>query len=188
LSCLARFGSGSACRSLWQGFVLWNRGNQEDGLDSHGTPLPFLMPDLAAGIILLKESPKEISSREAMAITQKTSPGYSQWVTHTEKDLVSIQKIIQEADFKALGDLTEKNALALHEVMGLATPSISYTNQETLATIERIYELRSQGLSVYWTQDAGPNLKLLFLKKDEGMVRNAFPNLWVSDPFAAFVF
>ena len=187
LSCLARLGSGSACRSLWQGFVLWNRGTQEDGFDSHGTPLPFLMPDLVAGIIVLQESPKEISSREAMEITQKTSPGYSQWVDHTEKDLVSILKILQEEDFKALGDLTEKNALALHNVMGSAIPSISYTNQETLATIERIYALRAQGLSVYWTQDAGPNLKLLFLKKDEHMVRKAFPNLWVSYPFSAFV-
>lgn len=34
LSCVARQGSGSACRSMYGGFVQWKMGEQEDGKDS----------------------------------------------------------------------------------------------------------------------------------------------------------
>ncbi|NCX93179.1 MAG: diphosphomevalonate decarboxylase, partial [Gammaproteobacteria bacterium] len=36
LSVLARLGSGSACRSFWPHWVKWQKGERDDGLDSHG--------------------------------------------------------------------------------------------------------------------------------------------------------
>jgi diphosphomevalonate decarboxylase len=46
LSILSRLGSGSACRSLWSGFVEWQCGSDILGLDSYGHPLNQPWPAL----------------------------------------------------------------------------------------------------------------------------------------------
>ncbi len=49
--------------------------------------------------------------------------------------------------------------------------------------MRKIWRLREDGLSVYFTMDAGPNLKVLFLKKDMASVKKAFPKIQVVAPF-----
>ena len=51
-------------------------------------------------------------------------------------------------------------------------------------TMRKIWGLRQQGLQLYYTQDAGPNLKLLFLKKVLEIVCDIFPEIEVIQPFA----
>jgi diphosphomevalonate decarboxylase len=50
--------------------------------------------------------------------------------------------------------------------------------------MQKIWELREQGLQLYFTQDAGPNLKLLFLQRDIENVRAHFPEVEIIQPFA----
>jgi len=49
--------------------------------------------------------------------------------------------------------------------------------------MKKVWELRANGLPVYFTQDAGANLKLIFLEKDRALVEQAFSNLIVIKPF-----
>ncbi len=77
LSILARLGSGSACRSVWQGFVEWQKGCREDGMDSHGLALNATWPQLRIGLLILHSEQKYLSSREAMERTKTSSPFYS---------------------------------------------------------------------------------------------------------------
>ena len=71
----------------------------------------------------------------------------------------------------------------MHATMALATPSIHYSQPETDRAKATIKQLRKDGVDVYYTQDAGPNLKLLFLKKDEKKILSLFPDLLVVKPF-----
>jgi len=79
LSLLARLGSGSACRSLWHGFVLWQRGELDNGMDSVAKPLDQQWPELRIGLLLVNQHKKSISSRDAMLQTVNTSPLYATW-------------------------------------------------------------------------------------------------------------
>ncbi len=184
LAILARLGSGSATRSLWQGFVEWPMGLREDGLDSFGVPLDVVWPDLRIGLLVVEAGPKAFSSRAAMQQTVLSSPFYKTWTLEQPKALSMMKIAIQERDFESLGLLTERNALALHALMSTANPPIVYSNAQTLAAIHQIWGYRKEGFKIFFTQDAGPNLKILFLKKDLEALKAFFPTLEVADPFA----
>ncbi|MGI0120431.1 diphosphomevalonate decarboxylase [Zooshikella sp. RANM57] len=183
LSILARLGSGSAVRSLWPGFVEWKKGSQADGMDSHGTPLPFTWPNLRIGLYIINSNQKQLSSREAMQRTVVSSPSYRSWPTRIEHDLLEIKKAIEERDFTLFGKTVENNAIAMHAMMAEAKPPIKYGFPETLKLIQQVFYLRSIGLPVYFTQDAGPNLKLLFLASETREISKVFPTMEMIAPF-----
>lgn len=177
LSMLARLGSGSASRSLWDGFVEWHQGEREDGMDCYAEPLMFDWPELRIGLVIDHPEEKVISSREAMRLTVETSPFYKQWPEKVANDLVRVKQAISDRDFKLFGETAESNALAMHATMLTAEPSILYWQPETVAAMQKIGQLRVEGIPVYFTEDAGANLKLLYLEKDEYAVQTAFPKM-----------
>jgi diphosphomevalonate decarboxylase len=177
LSILARRGSGSACRSLWHGFVEWQAGKLDNGMDSFATPLPQEWHELRIGLLLFNTEKKSISSRAAMHQTVLTSPFYREWPQIVAKTLVTLHSAIDEKDFSLLGATAEANALAMHSTMLTSEPSICYWLPETVATMQKIWQLRAQGLELYFTQDAGPNLKLLYLQQDEHLIQETFPSI-----------
>lgn len=177
LSILARLGSGSAARSFWQGFVKWNRGVRPDGMDSFAEPLTVTWPELCLGILILNKEQKKISSREAMQRTVLTSPFYKAWPHQVEKDFGIMVKALEEKNFPLLGATVESNALAMHATMLTSHPPICYIEPKTLVAMQKVWELRLHGLPLFFTQDAGPNLKLLFLKQNQKEVEANFPTL-----------
>ncbi|MBS0349805.1 MAG: diphosphomevalonate decarboxylase [Proteobacteria bacterium] len=183
LSILARLGSGSAARSIWHGFVEWQAGKAENGMDSHGLLLPIAWPELRVGLHLLDSRQKSISSREAMKRTVLTSVLYSAWPQQVQNDMEAIKQALHEQDFMHLGQVAEANALAMHATMHSAWPPVMYSLPETVAAMHKVWQLRSEGLAVFFTQDAGPNLKLLFLASNQQAVTSAFPNLKICQPF-----
>lgn len=183
LSVLARLGSGSACRSLWDGFVEWKMGVDQQGFDSFGHSIKDTWPTLCIGLVMISEKPKAISSREAMAITVKTSQLYSAWPKQVADDLKKIKMAIAEQNFTLLGSTAEHNALSMHATMMASQPAIVYSQPETLQTMSTIWHARAQGLPLYFTQDAGPNVKLLFLENDSQQVQKIFPDIEIISLF-----
>ncbi len=183
LSMLARIGSGSAARSLYSGFVVWHAGINQDGLDSYAEQLDVKWPEFQIGILKLSNNKKPISSRSAMQRTVNTSKRYRKWPKRAADDLEKIKISILEGNFSRMGQIAEDNALEMHATMREAVPSIDYFISETWIQIKKIQKLRNNGLSIYLTIDAGPNIKLLFQRKDAHIVIKEFDSLEIIDPF-----
>lgn len=179
LSILARLGSGSAARSLWNGFVEWHKGERDDGMDSYAEPYDVTWPALRVGIVSITHAEKSVSSRKAMQQTVENSVLYESWPKKVAEDLAKIKQALRTNDFTLLGSTAESNALAMHATMLASWPPVCYFLPETIATMHKIWELRQQGIAVYFTEDAGPNVKLLFLEKDVAQIKQVFPEVEV---------
>lgn len=187
LSILARLGSGSASRSIEHGFVEWRPGSLEDGSDSYAEPLDAVWPEFRIGILTLSSAEKPVGSGEGMQRTLDTSTLYHAWPREVARALPIIRQAIHDRDFPTLGAAAEQNALSMHATMIAAWPPILYWRPKTVATLHQVHQLRAQGLGVYATLDAGPNVKLLFLEKDQPALCEAFPELQVVEPFSTAV-
>ncbi|TAN36187.1 MAG: diphosphomevalonate decarboxylase [Verrucomicrobia bacterium] len=185
LSILARLGSGSACRSLFDGFVEWHAGKAASGMDSFAEPLKFNWPDLRVGLVMISDKEKSIGSRDAMQHTRDTSPLYAAWPETVTRDLAELKTAIRTRNFTKLGEIAEGNALAMHATMIAARPSVLYWLPGSVEAIHAVHALRAEGCEVYFTMDAGPNLKLLFRKADVRCVVKEFSDLQVVAPFSA---
>lgn len=154
LSNITRLGSGSACRSLFGGLVVWEKTGEvytirEDGFD-------FIMV-----FVLLTTQKKSISSKQAMKNTVTTSPYYETWVSKTTRDLIAMKHAIHVEDLKTIGELTQSSALAMHASMLSAIPPTLFLTHHSLDIIHAIMDLQNQGEFAYPTMDAGMHVKVL---------------------------
>lgn len=166
LSRLARQGSGSACRSLFGGFVEWQAGQREDGLDSFAVPLRSHVPNGSPWkptmiVLVLTSAHKAIGSGDGMQRTVETSPLYASWLESISIDLSDMRAGILAQDFEKVGALMEHNALKMHATALAARPSVLYWEPASVALIHHIQHLRQEGVPCYLTMDAGPNVKVL---------------------------
>jgi diphosphomevalonate decarboxylase len=169
LSQLARQGSGSACRSVFGGYVEWRKGKCEDGSDSYGIRIEENW-DISILSVLVTTEPKKVSSREGMKRTVETSPFYASWVEEAEKDLLLAKAAIKEQNFTKLGQVSEANSLKMHATTLGANPPFFYWNSSTLEVMSRVQSLRSAGMEAYFTIDAGSNVIVLCQSEDEQAV------------------
>lgn len=178
LSGLARIGSGSAARSVFGGFVLMERGCLKDGSDALARPLMDERQwPMEVVIAITSEKAKTHSSRQGMMHTMATSPYYQRWVEHNEQRLVMAQQAVANKDFEALADLSEASALQMHASALAAEPGVIYWHGATLDCIHRIRELRQAGVAVFFTVDAGPQVKAVCLPEAATFVADALQSV-----------
>lgn len=160
----ARMGSGSAARSIFGGFVEMHKGVRADGADSIAEPiLNGEAWPLEVVIAISQRGKKAVGSTEGMLRTATTSPFYRAWVEHQPADLDQARTAIRQRDFEALTAVSEGSALAMHGLAMSARPGLLYFNATTMACLHRVIELRSDGVSVFFTVDAGPQVKAVCL-------------------------
>ena len=184
-SILARLGSGSAARSLADGFVEWHAGAAPDGMDSFAAPLEATWPELRVGALVLCAAEKPVGSREGMRRSVATCEFYRELPARVARDWAELKTAIAARDIAALGTVAAGNALAMHALMAATRPPLVYALPETMTALHAIWAARRDGLPLWFTMDAGPNVKLIFTRAAESQVRALFPAVQVVAPFAS---
>lgn len=168
LSSLARFGSGSACRSIPGGFVEWH--SDLPSGDSYATSLaPPEHWELNDCIVILSEQHKPISSEVGMRLAN-TSPLQKARVLDTPRRLDICRSAILNKDFDALAQVTELDSNLMHAVMMTSQPPLFYWHPTSLEIMKVVKDWQKEGLSVTYTLDAGPNVHVICLQSALGEV------------------
>ena len=153
----ARRASASAARSLYGGYVTLSGGDDPASwiarpeLDAAAWPL-------AVVIAICSDRPKAVSSSDGMR-RSRTSPYYARWTETAAADFTAARGAVAARDFARLADTAEANCLAMHAVMLSARPGLLYWTGATVECIERVRQLRADGERVFFTIDAGPQVK-----------------------------
>lgn len=159
LSRLARKGSGSACRSIPDGFVEWfaGTGDHDSYAESIANPDDWGLIDCIA---LVNTKHKSIGSSQGHALAG-SSPLQVARVADTPRRLDLCRQAILQRDFDALAEITELDSNLMHAVMATSTPPLIYYLPATIEIIHAAGRWRREGLPVCYTIDAGPNVHVL---------------------------
>ena len=171
LSEFARRGSGSASRSIFGGYVEWALGERADGEDSVARPI--LDADawpLRVAVAITSTAEKAIGSTEGMNRTAETSPYQRAWIDTQEADLAEARAAIVARDFERLADISEFSCLKMHALAMAAKPGLLYWNAATMAAMHAVRALRASGVPVFFTIDAGPQVKAICLPEAAAQV------------------
>ncbi len=167
LAQISKFASGSSSRSFFGPVGMWDKNTGE--VSEVKTDLK-----LAMIVLVLNEEKKIISSRKGMALCMETSTSFDEWIRQSEIDFENMKKYLSEGDFSKVGELTEENALRMHETTKNANPPFTYLTEKSFDAMEYVKELRKQGEKCYFTMDAGPNVKVLCLEEDFERLKDIF--------------
>ena len=156
--------SGSAARSILGGIVKLNNQSQKIRITQLLSPNDW---PLRVVIAITDKKEKAISSSKAMKLSADTSPFYSSWVEDQNDDIKEANSFISKKDFEGLASISEHNCMKMHSIMWTTRPSIVYWNSTTIDCMHAIRDLQRNGESVFFTIDAGPQIKAICLPENE---------------------
>ena len=178
ISKMARMGSGSACRSVFGGFVKWEMGQQADGNDSLAIQVApkSHWPEMRAIILVANDAKKAVSSTSGMQTTVETSTLFQHRIKHVVPERMRLmEQAIRERNFTVFADVTMQDSNQFHSVCLDTYPPIFYLNDTSKQIIQFVHLLNQHmGKTVVaYTFDAGPNAVLYVLESDVDLVLRA---------------
>jgi len=168
LSILARLGSGSAARSIPDGFVQWKAGKTSD--DSYAYSLYDQNYWDLRDIIVIVSAERKKTSSTAGHDNAASSIFFQTRLKNLPRKIKNLKNALKKKEFKSFGEIIEQEAIELHTVMMTQKPPLFYWNSDTINIVHKVHDWRDDGLSVFFTIDAGPNMHLICEGKDEEKV------------------
>ncbi|KAF7211884.1 diphosphomevalonate decarboxylase [Nothobranchius furzeri] len=170
LSGIARQGSGSACRSMYGGFVQWIMGNRDDGKDSIAQQVEpeSHWPELRILVLVASAKRKPIGSTSGMQTSVQTSV----LLKHRAESVVphrmdKMIKAVQKRDFAAFAEITMKDSNQFHATCLDTYPPIFYLNSVSQQIIHLVHRYNGhyRESRVAYSFDAGPNAVIFTLQQ-----------------------
>lgn len=181
LSTIARQGSGSACRSMFGGIVLWRKGQKADGSDSYAEQAfdENYWPELVDNIVVVSQSKKKVSSRAGMRQTIETNPLFKSRPEAAEKRLREFIDAYRNRNLDSISRIMIADNNEMHALMLSTVPSIRYLNPASYAIMDAIDELNASSSEAVagYTFDAGPNANIITTDKNQQKVMSAIKQL-----------
>ncbi|KAI5205220.1 hypothetical protein AUEXF2481DRAFT_70677 [Aureobasidium subglaciale EXF-2481] len=182
LSRIARQGSGSACRSLFGGYVAWQMGEEKDGSDSVAVEVAPAehWSDMRAVILVASAEKKDVSSTSGMQQTVATSTLFAERIANTvPRRMQEMEKAVADKDFAAFASLTMKDSNSFHATCLDTEPPIFYMNDTSRAAIRMVDMINSEAGNTIaaYTFDAGPNAVVYYQAHDEAKVAGVFKSV-----------
>uniref|UniRef100_A0A7S2RMS8 Diphosphomevalonate decarboxylase n=1 Tax=Rhizochromulina marina TaxID=1034831 RepID=A0A7S2RMS8_9STRA len=173
ISVIARQGSGSACRSLFGGFVKWEQGTAAaNWQDSRAVPVASKedWEDMATVILVANDKKKDTSSTSGMNTSVETSPLLAFRAREVvDGRLAAIEKAYRARNFSEFGQLTMADSNQFHATCLDTYPPIFYLNDVSRQIIRLVHAFNDYygEIRAAYTFDAGPNAVIFVLKKHQ---------------------
>ena len=168
LSILARQGSGSACRSIPDGFVEWIDGDTNETSYSESI-FSSNHWDIMDFVVIVSKEKKDIPTSEGQKRVE-SSFFFKKRLSHIKEKITNCKKLIQERNFSEFGKLIEMEALELHAIMITSWPSLIYWLPQSIYVMKSVQRWRNNGLEVYFTVNTGQDIHIICQKKDQAEV------------------
>ncbi|KAK6629359.1 hypothetical protein RUM43_003176 [Polyplax serrata] len=172
LSVIARRGSGSACRSIHGGFVIWNKGINNDGSDSFAEQIAPAShwKDMRILILVVNSDRKSVGSSKAMQRSVKTSDFLKNF--KIDERVAALRDSILKKDFERFAELTMRDSNRLHSVCLDTYPPVQYLTDTSHFIMQLVHHINDffGKAKVAYTFDAGPNACLFLLEDTVKMV------------------
>lgn len=192
ISSIARLGSGSACRSVYGGFVRWYAGSKSDGSDSVATQVADAShwPEMRALILVVGDKKKETSSTGGMAVSVKTSELMRHRVDYCVPQRTElIVEAIKNKNFTKFAEITMKDSNQFHAICLDSYPPFVYMNDVSHSIVGLVHKYNeiSDKVKVAYTFDAGSNACLYLLEEDVPEVISLIKRVYPSSNPEGFV-
>ncbi|WP_185883145.1 diphosphomevalonate/mevalonate 3,5-bisphosphate decarboxylase family protein [Blattabacterium cuenoti] len=166
-SFLSRLGSGSACRSIYSGLVVWGYHKYIKGSSNlYSIRYPYqvhpIFTKMLDTILIVDEKPKKILSSKGHQLMNR-HPYAKERFKYANQNMNRMISILKTGDLPEFGKLVEYESLTLHAMMMTSNPYYLCMKPNTLSVIHTLWDFRIESKkNIYFSLDAGANVHLLY--------------------------
>ena len=171
---LARLGSGSAARSVYGGWTIWGKTPSiEESSDNYAVKLPNIhesFMQIANAILIIEPNRKKVSSSQGHALMNNHPYGEAR-INQANENTQHLLEVLESGNWNQFFNIAENEALSLHALMMSSNPGYTLLHPNSLKVIEAVRKARlDQNIPVGFSMDAGPNIHLLYSRKEKTKV------------------